>query len=534
MCSDHRSDRSDDGAVAVIVAILIVVFLGLAALAVDLGYFYNVRRGIQSAADAGALAGAQELGMSGDAAIADAMARDYAGVKNAVAPADGLQVDRVEVGSDYCQVWVSKTAPYFFGQTIGASADKQIHATARADLAYAVGLKGLVPWFIAVLDPGDVSVGLSGSGLWHSLSGSGGDWSGTWSPGLSASSSVKGSATTVSGHLVALRATNSFGVETVVDPAASIVCLPPGSPITGVHISESILDAGEGYHLSVDVAASVVTSGVPSASVGGGSLGLLGVQGLSGGGKRYTFGGSAPSSHGQVGSYVAGVELPLDKGAKFVVENAAVVVSRQTNYGFVEMRMDPTSFVGSSGGVDVDVKTLSPDDFLVGSSYLLKADPTAAEYGNFFAVDLGGTGGRIYRDNIHYGSQAVIYIGQTLQTETGNMTGPTSQGLTDRFAGDPHTTYSSWLNDTPPKPPCPRLVYVPVCEWMEIPNGKTDVYVKGFAAFFVEDVENSGGGDLRVNGVFLDYIGPGVPGPLPDPLDKSVRMARLVSTGVSY
>src|SRR5512140_3223154 len=94
----HRI-AEDEGAVAVIVAVLLVVFLLLAALAVDLGYFFNVRRQLQSAADAGALAGCLELGATGDAGAADAAARSYA-VANAVAPADGLAVTGVEVGAD--------------------------------------------------------------------------------------------------------------------------------------------------------------------------------------------------------------------------------------------------------------------------------------------------------------------------------------------------------------------------------------------------------------------------------------------------
>ncbi|GAB6267894.1 MAG: hypothetical protein STSR0002_06340 [Smithella sp.] len=53
---------NDKGVTAIIVALLMVVFLGIAALAVDVGYNKMVRNQLQNAADAAALAAAGELG----------------------------------------------------------------------------------------------------------------------------------------------------------------------------------------------------------------------------------------------------------------------------------------------------------------------------------------------------------------------------------------------------------------------------------------------------------------------------------------
>ena len=49
------------GATAIMVALMMVVFIGFAALAVDVGHLYVVRNELQNAADAGALAGARFL-----------------------------------------------------------------------------------------------------------------------------------------------------------------------------------------------------------------------------------------------------------------------------------------------------------------------------------------------------------------------------------------------------------------------------------------------------------------------------------------
>lgn len=53
--------RSQQGATAIIVGLMMVVFIGFVALAVDIGHLYVVRNELQNASDAGALAGARFL-----------------------------------------------------------------------------------------------------------------------------------------------------------------------------------------------------------------------------------------------------------------------------------------------------------------------------------------------------------------------------------------------------------------------------------------------------------------------------------------
>jgi len=53
---------NNKGVTAVVVALLMIVFLGIAALAVDIGYLKVSRSELQRAADAAALAGARMLG----------------------------------------------------------------------------------------------------------------------------------------------------------------------------------------------------------------------------------------------------------------------------------------------------------------------------------------------------------------------------------------------------------------------------------------------------------------------------------------
>lgn len=70
-----RAQR-DDGAVAILVVLVMTALLALAALTVDAGAFYSERRQMQTAADAAALAGVQELPNA--PASAESMAEQYA------------------------------------------------------------------------------------------------------------------------------------------------------------------------------------------------------------------------------------------------------------------------------------------------------------------------------------------------------------------------------------------------------------------------------------------------------------------------
>lgn len=76
-----RRMRGDDGAVAVLVALLAVVLFGFGAFVIDLGALYSERRQLQKGADAGAFAVAQACA-GGDCGTfdldADAFADDNA------------------------------------------------------------------------------------------------------------------------------------------------------------------------------------------------------------------------------------------------------------------------------------------------------------------------------------------------------------------------------------------------------------------------------------------------------------------------
>ena len=102
----RRTERgyagSETGAVAVLVGVMIVLFIGCLALAVDLGMLHNVKVQLQRAADASALAGALQLDTAND--------QDNRAIAAARAAAAANRVEGVTGFLSGTSGWVSNTS----------------------------------------------------------------------------------------------------------------------------------------------------------------------------------------------------------------------------------------------------------------------------------------------------------------------------------------------------------------------------------------------------------------------------------------
>ena len=143
------------------------------------------------------------------------------------------------------------------------------------------------------------------------------------------------------------------------------------------------------------------------------------------------------------------------------------------------------------------------DDFIYGEQYMLKAgaQPGDGVYkGNFGALALGETGASNYLANLKYGFRGVVRVGDIVKTETGDMVGPTAEGIVYRTSG-PEAAACSFEQ---PRWSCPQIVVVPVIGgYMD--GGRTTVNVVGFAAFFLEGTTRNGA-DNYVLGRFLQMV----------------------------
>jgi Flp pilus assembly protein TadG len=132
--------RSQRGQTLPIITLFMFAMLGMCALAIDVGSWYQQKRSLQSAADAGALAGAAYLPVSW-AAANTAAAGEY--TKNAGGDTVSYQASTQFVASDSITVTASRPASSFFAQVFGHGSIT-VKATAKATVVQSGG--GALPW----------------------------------------------------------------------------------------------------------------------------------------------------------------------------------------------------------------------------------------------------------------------------------------------------------------------------------------------------------------------------------------------------
>jgi hypothetical protein len=140
----RRRGAQEDGVVLAFVAIMMVVILGMAAMAIDIGSYYAAQRRAQAAADAAALAASQDLPSNPTGAYSDAQTyglKNYPGAT--VTPQSPYNGSTSQI-----HVTVTGSTPSFFGRIFGltsetvsasATAGEHGHATQAAIFAYADG-----------------------------------------------------------------------------------------------------------------------------------------------------------------------------------------------------------------------------------------------------------------------------------------------------------------------------------------------------------------------------------------------------------
>ncbi|MFZ5642258.1 MAG: pilus assembly protein TadG-related protein [Bacillota bacterium] len=120
--------------------------------------------------------------------------------------------------------------------------------------------------------------------------------------------------------------------------------------------------------------------------------------------------------------------------------------------------------------------------------------------GNFGALALSGKGSKNYKYNLINGFQETVWIGEVLDTEPGNMNGPT-EGIDERLSKCTHgCTYDNFV------PGCPKIIIIPMHN--DYLQGRDTITVSNFAAFFV-DREATLSQDDEIKGYFVRMAGEG-------------------------
>jgi Flp pilus assembly protein TadG len=134
-CAPARAGRSDRGQTLPVIVVFMVSLLGICAMAIDVGNWYQEKRHAQSAADSAALAGALTIPAGTAQATATTNFQTNA--------SSGEHVVVTLPTSDSVQVTVTDAAPSFFGALFGISS-AGIQATATAQIRAQAGVSGHV------------------------------------------------------------------------------------------------------------------------------------------------------------------------------------------------------------------------------------------------------------------------------------------------------------------------------------------------------------------------------------------------------
>lgn len=521
-----RIDLTEDtGAVAVVVAVLVVVFVSVSVLVFDLGYMYDTRRQLQAAAEAGALAGCQELIASKDPGLADAEARAYATANSAGGPVGGsFTVERVDVDETEGSVRVvmADEAPALFGAFFGNDT-YTVKAAAKARKWQLTGGRYLIPWAIPIIRHVDTVEAL--------VTDKGGNV-------LASGELVDDGVRTYSGYVplpdipgayqVRVRITNEYGiVERVVDSSdhevASAGVMTAGDPwpFTSVTLSDDYIIAGDGAALpSLTVRTVAPQPGGVQVYIG--SRGRTMVADASA--TRFTY--QLTAADVDLESLDLMTVYPLDVrigNETRGVDEAYLHVCRST-YPIDDVEVSPSAAgPGSSVGVTLRLSEFDPVHLVPGATYTLRVATPSGQVGNFGELNFDKIlhsatcpaditepdPGNRYAEWTAYGFPGGVHLWDIIEMSPGTSGVNTDKALDERMSFDPT-----------------MVVAVPVVEKYEDKGGAYNVIVVDFAAFHVTGYDKSG----NVQGQFLRYTAnPSSFSDDPGGDDNSIYAARLVN-----
>ncbi len=182
------------------------------------------------------------------------------------------------------------------------------------------------------------------------------------------------------------------------------------------------------------------------------------------------------------------------------------ILTTETSY----IRVGAKAQIGvASGYVGAAPLAVQNNNFVFGAKYLLKqgADDVIFEYeeidspynrGWFGALALGGGGASRYENNLTHGYNKMLSVGDTVPTESGNISGPTKRAIDYRIS----ESYPESSPDNPDRND-PRVIVIPVYEDIYGEGDKIkEITIVGFVAFYVEEVVGQGN-DNHIYGYFV-------------------------------
>ncbi|MGJ9384758.1 pilus assembly protein TadG-related protein [Salipaludibacillus sp. CF4.18] len=131
-----------------------------------------------------------------------------------------------------------------------------------------------------------------------------------------------------------------------------------------------------------------------------------------------------------------------------------------------------------------------------GETYTLKVDAGDSTEGNFGVLALEGPGAKNYEETLKSGFDEELRIGDVINTQTGNIDGPTQRSMNHRIESCP--------SNDPLDRDCSRVMLVIVYEPTEPTQPLRSVRITGFAYFYVA---NDKVVDSTIEGRFIKRAG---------------------------
>lgn len=217
--------------------------------------------------------------------------------------------------------------------------------------------------------------------------------------------------------------------------------------------------------------------------------------------------GEILENHGETGSLLTST-IENEQQLRIVLEKK-VPLFFSSLFGFEYMAIQANAKAQLNPlGEAVGAVPLGVDESVAlqyGETYTLKVDAGDSASGNFGVLALDGPGAKSYGDSLTYGFDEVLKVGDIVNTQTGNIAGPTRTGINYRIANCPYPTGDFQQRD------CPRIMLVLVYKpYTQTTNQVTSVQITGFAYFYVtESMSNT---DDSIQGIFIKRAGAGSAG----------------------
>lgn len=209
---------------------------------------------------------------------------------------------------------------------------------------------------------------------------------------------------------------------------------------------------------------------------------------------------SIAEDHGELSS-VQDINVEMEeKVTVHLTKPVDLFFSSILGFDSVDVSAKATAQIGSMGRAHGAAPIGIPEsmNLIYGQSYTLKVDEENVDTGFFGILGIEGPGAKLYEDNLKYGFDGELKIGDIVNTQSGNIAGKTKSAV-DYLVGT-----CDDMNDRD----CPRVLLVPVYRAYNPGTGNLkQVEITGFAYFYISDA--MGTDDKEIKGVFLKRVGSG-------------------------